>query len=134
MPASVAVGSRVRIAYHAVGTTGQVADVVTLLEGPPVATSGAGEFTGASGVQPATPGEPPTTAVRLASRRTGPAAAGTHAAELPATASPLPAIGLLGLVAFLASVSLRALERARILSHERGCGSARRTAACWPWP
>ncbi len=113
MPARVAVGSRVRIAYHAVGATGQVADVVTLLEGP-VATTGAGEFTGASGVQPATPGEPPTTAGATPEPPPrGQQPAGTHAAELPATASPLPAIGLLGLVAFLASVSLRAIERAR---------------------
>ena len=50
MPTSgVAVGSRVRVAYHAVGTTGQVADKVTLLEGPPAASSSASEFTGASG-------------------------------------------------------------------------------------
>ena len=114
MPASVVVGSRVRIAYHAVGSTGQVADVVTLLEGPPVAASGAGELSGASGVQPAAPAEPPTTAdatpARQARDRQQP---GTQAAELPATASPLPGIGLLGLVAFLASASLRALERAR---------------------
>jgi hypothetical protein len=40
MPPNVVVGSHVRIAYHAVGTTGQVADVVTLLEGKPVATTG----------------------------------------------------------------------------------------------
>jgi hypothetical protein len=33
--------------------------------------------------------------------------------ELPRTASPLPFVGLLGLVAFLGSVFLRALERRR---------------------
>jgi phage/plasmid primase-like uncharacterized protein len=53
MPTLVAVGSRVRVAYHAVGPTSQMADKVTLLEGPPGATSPAvREFTGASGVQP----------------------------------------------------------------------------------
>ena len=110
MPTSgVAVGSRVRVAYHAVGTTGQVADKVTLLEGPPAASSAASEFTGASGVQPATtataqsePQSPATSAQPNA-----------PATELPATASPLPFIGLVGLMALLASISLRALERAR---------------------
>jgi len=114
MPASVVVGSRVRIAYHAVGTTGQVADVVTLLEGPPVATSGAGEFTGASGVQMAAPEQtPPTVDATPKPPTPDRQQPGTRAAQLPATASLLPGIGLLGLVALLASVSLRALERAR---------------------
>ena len=44
MPTSVPLGSRVRVAYHAIGTTGQVADKVTLLEGPPAASSAASEF------------------------------------------------------------------------------------------
>jgi hypothetical protein len=35
MPASVKVGSRVEVTYHAVGTNDQVADRVTLLEQPP---------------------------------------------------------------------------------------------------
>jgi hypothetical protein len=108
MPTLLAVGSRVRVAYHAVGTTGQVADKVTLLEAPPGATSAAAsEFTGASGVQSATPSQ---------SEPQSPATAekpGTPATELPATASPLPLIGLVGLMAFLGSICLRALERAR---------------------
>jgi len=114
MPASVTVGSRVRIGYHAVGTTGQIADTVTLLEGPPVATSAAAPFPGASGVQPAAPAQPPTTPEAApAPRAQDSQQPGTRVAALPATASPLPSIGLLGLVALLASVSLRALERAR---------------------
>jgi hypothetical protein len=100
MPASVTVGSRVRIAYHAVGTTGQIADTVTLLEGPPVATSAL--------AQPPTP--PDAAPAPRAADSQEPA---RSVAALPATASPFPAIGLLGLVALLASVSLRALERAR---------------------
>jgi hypothetical protein len=104
MPTLVAVGSRVKVAYHAIGTTGQMADRVTLLEGPPGATSASREFTGASGVQPAAP-EPqsPSTAEQP----------GTPAKELPATASPLPLIGFVGLMALLGSLCLRALERAR---------------------
>lgn len=123
MPTSVAVGSRVRVAYHAVGTTGQVADKVMLLEGPPAATSAASELTGASGAQPAAPVLPPTTADATPASRArqsepqSPATANrpgtTPATELPATASSLPLIGLAGLLALLASVSLRALERAR---------------------
>lgn len=114
MPGTVAVGSRVRIAYHAVGTTGQVADVVTLLEGPPVARSGAATSPSESGVQPAAPPQPlPTADATSASRTPDAKQPGTPAAELPATASPLPWIGLLGLTALLASVSLRALERSR---------------------
>jgi hypothetical protein len=110
MPTSVVVGSRVRISYHAVGTTGQIADAVTLLEGPPVA---ANEFTGASGVQPAA-SQPSTTAdATPAPQARDGEQAGSKAEQLPATGSPLPVIGLLGLVALLASVSLRALERAR---------------------
>jgi len=98
MPTLVAVGSRVRVAYHAIGATGQMADRVTLIEGPPAASSAASEFTGASGVQPA-----PATANQP----------GTPSPELPATASPLPLIGFVGLMALLAGVTLRALERAR---------------------
>jgi len=97
MPTLVSVGSRVRVAYHAIGPTGQMADRVTLLEGPPATSSAVSDFTGASGVQPASPANQP----------------GTPATELPATASPLPLIGLVGLLALLAGVSLRALERAR---------------------
>jgi hypothetical protein len=40
MPRNLAVGSRVRVAYHAIGTTGQMADEVTLLAGPPSASLG----------------------------------------------------------------------------------------------
>jgi hypothetical protein len=120
MPTLVSVGSRVRVAYHAIGTTGQMADRVTLLEGPPAAASAASEFTGASGVQPAAPAEPPSTGDATPAPRASqsepqsPATANQPGAtELPATASPLPLIGLVGLMALLAGVSLRALERAR---------------------
>jgi hypothetical protein len=121
MPTLVAVGSRVRVAYHAIGPTGQMADKVTLLQGPPGATSPAvREFTGASGVQPAAPASSAADATPAprASQSTpqSPATAnqpGTPDAELPATASPLPLIGLVGLMALLAGVSLRALERTR---------------------
>lgn len=40
MPRNLAVGSRVRVAYHAIGTTGQMADEVALLSGPPSASLG----------------------------------------------------------------------------------------------
>ena len=43
MPASVPVGSRVEVAYHAVGVSTQVADRVVLLDAPPPSASGAGE-------------------------------------------------------------------------------------------
>jgi len=39
MPSLLAVGSRVQVAYHAIGSAGQMADKVMLLEGPPAGMS-----------------------------------------------------------------------------------------------
>lgn len=115
MPPGLAVGSRVSVLYHPIGTSGQMADTVTLLEGPalssrplPEPTNGVpGPMTAqASPEKPsAGPESQPT-----AQPTDQPA---TPAAQLPGTASPLPFIGLAGLLALLGSVSLRALERRR---------------------
>lgn len=64
LPTNLAVGSQVRVDYHAVGATEQVADKVTLLTGPPPARS---EFAGASGVQPRASAPPQATAAAPAS-------------------------------------------------------------------
>ena len=103
------VGSRVRIAYHAVGTTGQV-------RGSPSPCSKARRSRrprpprARRRAPPAAQPPPPTRAPRT-SRTPG------VTNRLPRSCrrrrARFPAIGLLGLVALLASVSLRALERAR---------------------
>jgi hypothetical protein len=89
-PPALTAGSRVTVYYHSLGTTGQMADKVVLLDG-------------AQGPAPALTSSPSTASPPED-------AAGT---ELPRTASPLPFVGLLGLVALLGSVFMLALERRR---------------------
>ncbi len=93
IPPALAAGSRVTVHYHPLGTTGQIADKVVLLLGD--VTHG---------------GQSPAPALTSSPSPTSPP---EDATELPRTASPLPFVGLLGLVAFLGSVLLRALERRR---------------------
>jgi hypothetical protein len=98
-------GSRVSVRYHPLGSTGQMADEVTLLQtpGPRVIAQSAPPSQSAAPGQgdsvPQSPalGEPPTGA----------------SSRLPATASPLPLVALVGLAALLGSLSLRVLARRR---------------------
>jgi hypothetical protein len=104
MPPALAAGRRVTVHYHPLGTTGQIADKVVLLEAGPVSARPLGDGTNG--------GQSPAPALTSSPSPAGPLedAAGT---ELPRTASPLPFVGLLGLVAILGSAFLLALERRR---------------------
>jgi hypothetical protein len=101
----LSVGSRVSVRYHPLGSTGQMADEVTLLQAPgprvlaqsaPPSPSNAPDQSDSVHQSPS-PEEPPTGA----------------SSRLPATASPLPLVALIGLAALLGSLSLRALARSR---------------------
>jgi hypothetical protein len=102
MPPALAAGSRVTVHYRPLGTTAQIAERVVLLGAEPVSAGPLGDGTsGSQSPAPALTSMPPTTG----SSEEAPAT------ELPRTASPLPFVGLVGLVAFLGSALLRALGR-----------------------
>jgi hypothetical protein len=104
VPPALAVGSRVTVHYHPVGTDRQMADRVVLLDtGPASAHPPGDEMDGAQG---ATAGQAPT-----APPPSSPEEAGDT--QLPRTGSALPLLGLVGLAAFLSSVLIRAFERRR---------------------
>ncbi len=103
-------GSRVTVVYHPLGATGQMADSVTLDSGSGRPQQIAGS---SSSPQPIDTGrakesEPASPAPQSAPREASPS---SPARELPATASTLPLVGVAGLLALLASLTLRAYER-----------------------
>jgi hypothetical protein len=104
-------GSRVTVVYHPLGATGQMADTVTADSGSGRTEQIAGS---SSSPQPIDTGrakesEPAQSAPQSAPREATPSPA--PARELPATASTLPVVGAAGLLALLASLTLRAYER-----------------------
>jgi hypothetical protein len=106
LPSGLTAGSRVSVRYHPLGSTGQMADEVTLLQGPPVAALGQ--------KAPATQRREPRQGDDVP-QSPAPAqpAAGTPS-RLPATASPFPVLFLVGLGALLGSLSLRVAARRRV--------------------
>jgi hypothetical protein len=103
-------GSRVTVVYHPLGATGQMADTVTPDSGSGRTERIAGS---SSSPQPIDSGRAKeseqTPATPSAPREATPSP--SPARELPATASTLPMVGVAGLLALLASLSLRAYER-----------------------
>jgi len=111
VPSGLKPGSRVTVAYHPLGATGQMADTVTLDSGSGRTQQIAGS---SSSPQPIDSGrakesEPASPAPQSAPREGSPSP--SPARELPATASTLPLVGVAGLLALLASLTLRAHER-----------------------
>jgi hypothetical protein len=109
VPSGLTPGSRVTVVYHPLGATGQMADTVTLDSGSGRTQQIAGS---SSSPQPIDTGrakesEPASPAPQSAPREASP----SPARELPATASTLPLVGVAGLLALLASLTLRAHER-----------------------
>ena len=111
LPSGLTPGSRVTVVYHPLGATGQMADTVTLDSGSGRTQQIAGS---SSSPQPIDSGrakesEPASPAPQSAPREGS--ASPSPARELPATASTLPLVGVAGLLALLASLTLRAHER-----------------------
>jgi hypothetical protein len=111
VPSGLTPGSRVTVVYHPLGATGQAADTVTLDSGSGRTQQIAGS---SSSPQPIDTGrakesEPASPAPQSAPREGSPSP--SPARELPATASTLPLVGVAGLLALLASLTLRAYER-----------------------
>jgi hypothetical protein len=107
VPPALAVGSRVTVHYHPVGTDRQMADRVVLLDADPASARPAGDgMNGAqgppAGQAPTAPTEPPPSSPE-----------GATDEQLPRTGSTLPLVGFVGLAALLGSVLIRALERRR---------------------
>ena len=110
LPSGVKPGSRVTVVYHPLGATGQMADTVTLDSGSGRTQQIAGS---SSSPQPIDSGrakesEPASPAPQSAPREASPS---SPARELPATASTLPLVGVAGLLALIASLTLGAHER-----------------------
>lgn len=110
LPSGLKPGSRVTVVYHPLGATGQMADTVSLDSGSGRTQQIAGS---SSSPQPIDSGrakesEPASPAPQSAPREASPS---SPARELPATASTLPLVGVAGLLALLASLTLRAHER-----------------------
>jgi hypothetical protein len=110
LPSGLKPGSRVTVVYHPLGATGQMADTVTFDSGAGRTQQIAGS---SSSPQPIDSGrekesEPASPVPQSAPREASPS---SPARELPATASTLPLVGVAGLLALLASLTLRVYER-----------------------
>jgi hypothetical protein len=118
MPAGLEVGSRVTVVYHPIGTAGQMADTVTLLEAAPRAIplgEGSSGAPSPSTAQAAPPSRGDAAATPRGGQSAGPESepAPQPGSRLPGTGSPLPVLGLIGLASLLGSTCLRAFERRR---------------------
>lgn len=108
LPPALPVGSRVTVHYHPVGTSGQMADRVVLLDDPaPTRPPDRGTNDTRSPATTQSPTTPP------ASPTPVPGSPEEPDRELPSTASPLPLVGLVGLAALVGGLALQALGRRR---------------------
>ena len=109
VPSGLKPGSRVTVVYHPLGATGQMADTVTLDSGSGRTQQIAGSSSSPQPIDSGRMKEPASPAPQSAPREESPSP--SPARELPATASTLPLVGVAGLLALLASLTLRAHER-----------------------
>jgi len=107
VPSGLKPGSRVTVVYHPLGSTGQMADNVTLDSGSGRAEQIAGSSSSPQPIDSGRMKEPASPAPQSAPREASP----SPARELPATASTLPLVGMAGLLALLASLTLSGRER-----------------------
>jgi hypothetical protein len=122
MTTGIEVGSRVKVVYHPIGSTGQIADSVTLLGPAPLSarppaygSKGGGDAQAAQApaAEPVDAGAAPGYGRSPESGSDPDEPSPNAGGRLPATASTFPRWGLLGLAAFAGGLYLRALERRR---------------------